>query len=537
VTKFKKMPNNKKRKIDKITKDVYGVWNRNIVLMKKSKIRLWQATFVVVFILGSFMGFFLLIRTNKQTSSKAADLSVTQKLEIQKISDAINQSGAGWTAGETSISILTPEERKRRLGVNLNNVNRAEKPNLAQAIPATALATTIPTKLDWRNYNNKNFVTPVKNQGSCGSCWAFADTANAESATLIKAGTSYSQNPIDFSEQIVLSCSNSGSCEGGLPEEAGNFLVFSGTNNESCFPYSATDSACISACQNWQETATKIDNQLNGIMFQPYDVTQLKKIIYKYGPVVVTFLVYSDFSYYTKGVYRNVWGSFEGGHAVQVVGYDDANQCFIAKNSWGPYWGEGGYFRIAYSEFSGNSKFGKDNAYTYNTDYWSVSGTIANAKSNLGINIDTGPSPAFKNSFVLYGVANGSHTLHITSQPVGQKCVFSFPMMATGTINQPVTVNGSNAEGINIVCKNKYSVSGTITNAKSNLGIRIDNGTVYSVKDWFNFPAVLEGEHTIYITSQPAGQACRFSFPMSGGGTKAAITVNANLAGADINCP
>ena len=67
--------------------------------------------------------------------------------------------------------------------------------------------------------------------------------------------------------------------------------------------------------------------------------------------------VYNDFYSYRSGVYSYTTGSYLGAHAVLVVGYDDVNQCFIVKNSWGTGWGEAGYFMIAYSEVGGTSNF------------------------------------------------------------------------------------------------------------------------------------------------------------------------------------
>ena len=68
--------------------------------------------------------------------------------------------------------------------------------------------------------------------------------------------------------------------------------------------------------------------------------------------------VYSDFFYYSTGVYHYTTGTYEGGHVILIVGYDDVNQYFICKNSWGTGWGERGFFRIAYSELNSVTQFG-----------------------------------------------------------------------------------------------------------------------------------------------------------------------------------
>jgi hypothetical protein len=81
-------------------------------------------------------------------------------------------------------------------------------------------------------------------------------------------------------------------------------------------------------------------------------VAALKNALLTYGPLVTTMNVYSDFYSYARGVYSYVSGSYQGGHAVAIIGYDDTNQCFIVKNSWGTEWGELGFFRIDYGELN-----------------------------------------------------------------------------------------------------------------------------------------------------------------------------------------
>lgn len=100
-------------------------------------------------------------------------------------------------------------------------------------------------------------------------------------------------------------------------------------------------------------------------------VSALKNSLYAYGPLVVTMYVYGDFQNYAGGIYSYSGGNLEGGHAIELIGYDDNNQCFIAKNSWGTAWGEsatsvpyydstmgGGFFRIAYSQVNNQVSFG-----------------------------------------------------------------------------------------------------------------------------------------------------------------------------------
>src|SRR5205085_3576943 len=115
----------------------------------------------------------------------------------------------------------------------------------------------------------------------------------------------------------------------------------SGVVDSACFPYTANDQPC-NLCSNWQQRLTKITGWHK--ITNPAD---MKAFLSTVGPMSACFTVYEDFYYhYTTGVYRYVSGNAVGGHCVCIVGYDDAQGCWIAKNSWGTGWGESGYFRI-----------------------------------------------------------------------------------------------------------------------------------------------------------------------------------------------
>jgi len=268
--------------------------------------------------------------------------------ELDEIRAAIQAKGAQWIAGETSVSKLPPEERKKLLGALEPQLTGEEK---FVSLPYVSL----PSRLDWRN-NGGNFVTPVKNQGQCGSCWAFATTAALESYTLIQNHTPNTN--LDLSEQVLISCSGAGSCDGGYIHKASDFIRDTGIPLESCYPYTATNGYCANACPNWQSSTYKIGAWQWVTTDQP-TLDAIKNALYTYGPLVTSMIVYTDFYYYSGGIYSHTWGENDGGHAVTIVGYDDIGQYFIVKNSWGTGWGENGYFRIAYSEISSPVQFGR----------------------------------------------------------------------------------------------------------------------------------------------------------------------------------
>ncbi len=274
--------------------------------------------------------------------------------ERDEVRGAIAAKSAHWLAEETSVSKLSPAEKKMRVGAFIPAVTKEHL--LSSSGPAMSSSTysaTAPATLDWRNYNGNNYVTPVRDQGSCGSCWAFATTAALEANVLIVNGSS-----LNLSEQVLISCGGAGSCSGGYIDRASNYIMNTGLPPETYYVYTATNGSCSGATAGWQNYVQQISNWYWVDTVSP-TVSTIKDWLYNYGPLVTTMDVYSDFFYYSGGVYSYTSGSYQGGHAILIVGYDDANQYFIVKNSWGSGWGESGYFRIAYSELSSLVGFGQ----------------------------------------------------------------------------------------------------------------------------------------------------------------------------------
>ena len=279
--------------------------------------------------------------------------------ELTDIQSAIKGKGAKWTAGETSMMKLSKEERKKRVGLILEF-----SPENEMSFASEEPVSVVPASLDWRN-NGGDFVTPVRNQASCGSCWAFATTAAAESAWLI--AKNWSGMDLNLAEQILVSCSGAGDCGGGYIGSASNYIRDTGLPEEICFPYRALDCndstpvCCTQACLNWTNSTHKIDSY-SGVSAA---VDAIKNALNTNGPLVTTMAVYNDFFSYTGGVYTHVTGSLAGYHAVLIIGYDDPGHYFIVKNSWASGWGstagygtEKGYFMIDYSQMSNDVSFG-----------------------------------------------------------------------------------------------------------------------------------------------------------------------------------
>ena len=192
-----------------------------------------------------------------------------------------------------------------------------------------------PTALDWRNYNGKNYVTSIKDQANCGSCWAHAACAILESAILIN--TEQPGYDLDLSEQyLVSSCLGpeegwDNDCNGGAPKAVVRFLTNHGTVDEACYPYRAKNSSCSDRCSDWYERII----QASSWDYANYPGMDWLKGKVSSGPLDVTFMVYYDFFYYSSGIYKHTYGSEAGLHDVAIVGWNDADSSWICKNSWG----------------------------------------------------------------------------------------------------------------------------------------------------------------------------------------------------------
>ena len=197
---------------------------------------------------------------------------------------------------------------------------------------------TLPDSVDWRT---EGAVTPVKDQGQCGSCWSFSATGAIEGAHAIKTGTL-----ISLSEQELVDCSTSYGnmgCNGGLMDSAFEYVIDNGLCTESEIPYIASDGSCKKCAKPSVTASSCVD-------VTPRNQLHLKEAVSK-GPVSVAIEADAGiFQFYKSGVISSDKCGTSLDHGVLVVGYGtetDGTEYWLVKNSWGPSWGDGGYIKIA----------------------------------------------------------------------------------------------------------------------------------------------------------------------------------------------
>lgn len=245
-----------------------------------------------------------------------------------------NRKGLPYKLGVNQFADLSWEEfRSHRLGAAQNCSATKGTHKLTDVV--------LPKTKDWRE---DGIVSPVKNQGHCGSCWTFSTTGALEAAYTQATGKS-----ISLSEQQLVDCAaafNNFGCNGGLPSQAFEYIKFNGgLDTEDSYPYAGVNGICKYKPEN---AGVKVVDSVN-ITLGAED--ELKHAVGVVRPVSVAFEVVSGFRFYQGGVYSSTTcGStpMDVNHAVLAVGYGVENGVpyWLIKNSWGKDWGVDGYFKM-----------------------------------------------------------------------------------------------------------------------------------------------------------------------------------------------
>jgi cathepsin B len=286
---------------------------------------------------------------------------------INKVNSVQNE----WRASPDSpTASLTAQEKHALLGTF-----RHGGPQLPIKTFTQAEIAAVPAAFDSRtNWPNCPTIQAIRDQSTCGSCWAFGAVESMSDREC-----TYNNRTVTLSAEDMNSCATSaGSCDGGYPSSAFQYWKNTGVVTESCFPYSlpscdhhianSTDPCpsidsptppCKKLCQNGATWSA--DKHFASSVYTVSGEANMMTEIAAHGPCEVAFDVYSDFLSYVSGIYHKVGGTYEGGHAVKVIGWGVENNVkyWIIANSWNPHWGERGFFRIR----KGNNECGiEDNA-------------------------------------------------------------------------------------------------------------------------------------------------------------------------------
>jgi len=252
---------------------------------------------------------------------------------------------------------------------------------LAGRVPETSTprqqqpAMALPASFDWRSYQGYDWLTPIKSQGGCGSCWAFSAVAVAEAAHNIGTGNAFLD--LDLSEQYLVSDCHGHyglqTCCGGWKDVALRAIRDSGVPDEGCMVYvdgygcscdtatdicdpsctfnsgdQCSDRTCDQRCADWAGRLV----HLSSVGWVSGSDSSMKQALVDHGPLVASLGIGADQGGYWDGdIYRCLYDSSTN-HAIAIVGYDDAGGYWIIRNSWGAGWGDGGYYKLGYGECS-----------------------------------------------------------------------------------------------------------------------------------------------------------------------------------------
>jgi cathepsin L len=224
--------------------------------------------------------------------------------------------------------------------MNGYNATGAPRRQASQTFTFNPSLTDLPDTVDWRT---QGYVTPIKDQGQCGSCWSFSATGSLEGQTFKKTG-----KLVSLSEQNLVDCStaqgNMG-CNGGLMDQAFEYIkVNNGIDTEDSYPYEAVDDSCRFKAANVGATDTGFTD------IKSKDESALQQAVATVGPISVAIdASHSSFQLYKSGVYHEAFCSQTRlDHGVLAVGYgvDGGKDYWLVKNSWGTGWGNQGYIEM-----------------------------------------------------------------------------------------------------------------------------------------------------------------------------------------------
>jgi cathepsin B len=300
-------------------------------------------------------------------------LSIVSGRNVEKskrIITRINSAQSTWTAGPSKFDKWSKTSIKHLMGVLPDHYNQMKNLDpINHEIP-----NDLPTNFDARDqWPNCPSIKEVRDQGSCGSCWAFgAVEAMTDRICIASSG---SQNVHISAEDLVSCCLLCGQgCNGGYPIAAWTHYKLSGLvtggnydTKQGCEPYTIPSCdhhvngtrkpcgdelptpRCSHKCMDGYPTPYDKDKHHGSTVYSVRsNQEQIQTEIMKNGPVEGAFSVYEDFLAYKTGVYQHLTGGFLGGHAIKILGWgvENSTPYWLVANSWNEDWGDKGFFKI-----------------------------------------------------------------------------------------------------------------------------------------------------------------------------------------------
>jgi len=255
-------------------------------------------------------------------------------VENLAVIEALNAKKDGATYGVTQFADLTKEEFTNQY--LMKTIPLASSGTVAKV----NVSANIPTAFNWVGHNPA-VVTPVYNQGQCGSCWAFSATENMESRWAL-AGHPL----VSLAMQQVVDCDTADyGCSGGWPYNAYKYVISAGGMDPLAdYPYIAENEACrfnpsqvVAKFSSWEYVTTSQNED------------QMRSYLVAKGPLSVC-VDASNWSFYTGGIFPASSCSTSIDHCVQATGYDVTNGYWVIRNSWGTSWGLQGFMQLQYGQ-------------------------------------------------------------------------------------------------------------------------------------------------------------------------------------------